>query len=70
MTPTEVKAFRSSLGLSGNAFARLVGVESDRTVRRWEAGDRMIPGSIAVIQHLLAQLSATNRDKIIADARK
>jgi|TARA_R110000824_G_scaffold304158_1_gene491976 DNA-binding transcriptional regulator YiaG len=70
LTPSQIKEFRASLKLSGKAFARLVGVQSDRTVRRWEAGDRLIPDSIGVIKRLLNQLSPTKRDNIIAAARK
>lgn len=49
MTPTEFKAIRQSLGLSAAQLARLVGVESGRTVRRWEAGDSAIPGPVRVL---------------------
>lgn len=49
MTPAELKSIRHSLGLSAEAFAKLVRVESGRTVRRWEAGDRDIPGPVIVI---------------------
>jgi hypothetical protein len=40
--PTQLKAARHSLGLSAEAFARLIRVGSGRTVRRWEAGEREI----------------------------
>jgi DNA-binding transcriptional regulator YiaG len=53
MTPADLKSIRESLGLSAKAFARLVQVESDRTVRRWEAGDRDIPGPVIVIARAL-----------------
>ena len=36
MTPTELKAFRHSLGLSAQEFAQLVGALNGRSVRRWE----------------------------------
>ena len=52
MTPAELKSKRHSLGLSAEAFARLVRVQSGRTVRKWEAGDRDIPGPIQVILDL------------------
>lgn len=47
--PAELKHIRQSLGLSAEVFARLVRVESGRTVRRWEAGERDIPGPVQVI---------------------
>lgn len=50
MTPAGLKAARRALGLSAEGFARAVGVESGRTVRRWEAGERDIPGPVL---HLL-----------------
>lgn len=47
MTPADiVRATRAALGLSAEGFAREVRVESGRTVRRWEAGDRDVPGSV------------------------
>jgi len=52
MTPTELKQARHRLGLSAGAFARAVGVSDGRTVRRWEAGDRDIPGPVIVLVNL------------------
>jgi DNA-binding transcriptional regulator YiaG len=49
MTPAELKAKRHALGLSAEGFARAVRVQSGRTVRKWEAGQRDIPGPITVI---------------------
>jgi DNA-binding transcriptional regulator YiaG len=49
MTPAELKSARKALGLTAEGFARLVHVESGRTVRRWEAGDRDIPGPVIVL---------------------
>jgi DNA-binding transcriptional regulator YiaG len=49
MTPAELKAKRHALGLSTEGFARAVRVQSGRTVRKWESGDRDIPGPITVI---------------------
>lgn len=49
LTPAELKSARRALGLSAEGFARLVQVESGRTVRRWEAGERDIPGPVRVL---------------------
>lgn len=49
MTPAALKSARKSLGLSQAELARLVRVESDRTVRKWEGGERDIPGPVQVI---------------------
>lgn len=49
MTPDELKSARYALGLSAEGFAAFVGVSSGRTVRRWEAGERDIPGPVKVL---------------------
>ena len=49
MTPTEFRAGRKQLGLSQNALARLFRVSHGRTVRRWECGERDIPGPAVVL---------------------
>lgn len=49
MTPFELKQARRALGLSAERFARVVGVESGRTVRRWEKGERDIPGPVLIL---------------------
>lgn len=51
MTGEELKAARHKLGLSIDAFGRLVGADG-RTVRRWEDSET-IPGSVAVLTWLL-----------------
>lgn len=48
-TPEALKTARAVLGLSADALARIVRVEDGRTVRRWEAGEREIPGPVIVI---------------------
>lgn len=52
MTPEQLRYRRLALGLSTERFARFVGLagaECDRTVRRWERGDRAIPGAVRLI---------------------
>ena len=61
MQPNELKAARAALGLSAEAFARLVHVESGRTVRRWEAGDSEIPGPVAVLVGAIMSSAAVRR---------
>jgi DNA-binding transcriptional regulator YiaG len=61
MTPEALKSARNRLGLSAEAFARMVRVESGRTVRRWESGDRAIPGPVAVIVELTETIPAVRR---------
>ncbi len=61
LTPQELKSARHSLGLSAEGFARMVRVESGRTVRRWEAGERDIPGYVPLILDLGAAVPAARR---------
>lgn len=49
MTPDELKSARHALGLSAEGFASWVNVQGGRTVRKWEAGDRDIPGPVQVL---------------------
>ncbi len=48
-TPAELRAARNFLGLSAEGLARMLGVEDGRTVRRWEAGERELPGWVSVM---------------------
>lgn len=61
MTPADLKSARHALGLSAEKFARLVRVESGRTVRRWEAGDRDIPGPVIVLVCAIMSSRAVRR---------
>ena len=53
MTPADLKAARRELGLSQAGLAALLRVQSDRTVRKWEAGERDIPGPAAILIEVL-----------------
>lgn len=57
MTPTELREARRKLGLSAAALARALelGKGGDRTVRRWEAGEREIPGPVRVVLRMLLE---------------
>lgn len=61
MTPAELREARQTLGLSAARFAAAVGVADGRTVRRWEAGDREIPGSVAILVRLLLDMPAIRK---------
>jgi DNA-binding transcriptional regulator YiaG len=61
MTPADLKEARHKLGLSAEGFARLVRVESGRTVRRWESGERDIPGPVLVILDLIEAIPAVRK---------
>jgi len=49
MTPAELIAARKRLDLTQSDLARVLRVGSDRTVRKWERGERPIPGPVAVL---------------------
>lgn len=55
MNPDELREIRGKLGLSTAGLAELLKVSDGRTVRRWEAGDREIPGPAIVLLRLLAK---------------
>lgn len=61
MSPSDLKAARRLLGLSSEGLAKLVRVESGRTIRRWEAGDRDIPGPVIVLIEALMSSAAVRR---------
>lgn len=49
MTPADLKSARHALGLSAEGMAKFVQVAGGRTVRRWEKGERDIPGPVQVL---------------------
>lgn len=53
MKGPELKAIREKLRLTQAEFARVVGVASDRTVRKWEDGEREIPGTVLTILDII-----------------
>ena len=55
MTPEEFKNIRERLGLSAYRLADIFQVRGSRTVRRWETGDRDIPGPAKVLIGLLGE---------------
>jgi DNA-binding transcriptional regulator YiaG len=68
MTPAQLKSARHALGLSAEGFARLVGVKSGRTVRRWESGEREIPGPVGKLtQHYLERSAASSPARITVE---
>jgi len=52
MTGEELRRARLALGLTLDEFARLVRVSSGRTVRKWEDGEREVPGPVAVLTEI------------------
>jgi transcriptional regulator with XRE-family HTH domain len=48
-TAAEFKAAREIIGLSADALARMLNIDDGRTIRRWEAGERELPGPVIVM---------------------
>lgn len=61
MTGDELRRARAALGLSTEGLARLVDVQGGRTVRKWEAGDRDVPGPVAVLLRALMESRSVRR---------
>ena len=69
MTPLQLKKARKRLGLSGETLARVVGVSSDRIIRRWETGDSRIPQAVAIVVRLMLD-DAALRERLIKDSER
>lgn len=65
MTPQEFRDARLRLGLSQKEMASNLGVHDGRTVRRWEAGDRRIPGEIDIVLAYWIRDLESGRDRIV-----
>jgi DNA-binding transcriptional regulator YiaG len=64
MSPSEFKSIRHTSGLSVQGLARALRVQSGRTVRKWEAGDRDIPGPAQVVMRMLERGLVTPDDLV------
>ena len=54
MTGDELREIRTTaLRLTQSEFALAVGVSGDRTVRKWETGERPVPPAVAKLAELL-----------------
>ena len=60
MTRGEVRRARERLELTQRQLAARVGV-AENTVWRWEAGERTVGGSAAILIRLLAEQAPTKR---------
>ena len=69
MTPDRIRTLRHNLGLSAEAFARAMGVNGGRLVRRWEAGDGAPGGSAARLVEA-AEMFPEVRDFLLEKAKK
>lgn len=57
MTPAEIKALRTRLGLTQSDFGALTG-KAARTVMAYEAGTRRVPKSVQIILKDIARGTA------------
>lgn len=55
MTPADLRAARKRLGLTQAQLACRLELESDRAIRRYENGDRPIPGPVKVAVELMLE---------------
>lgn len=62
MTPAQLKQTRATLGLTQSQLAARLRLSNDRIIRRWEAGDHTIPGSVEVA--LCYMLHGTHPDNV------
>jgi DNA-binding transcriptional regulator YiaG len=69
MTPSEIKAARTSFGLSQSAFADLIGV-NPRTIRRWESGETVIPWRSELIVFIISNMDGAGRVEFIKSITK
>lgn len=63
MTPTQLRAILSRLGLTMAQVGSLMGYADDgRAVRRWTSGERPVPLPVATLLRLLEQGKITADD--------
>ena len=61
MTPNEFKKSRKKLGLSQAELATMLGISGDRTIRKWEEGERTLPGPVIVLMGLILEIPAVRK---------
>lgn len=61
MTGEEMRTARKQLGLTQNGLAALLGVSDGRVVRRWEGGERDVPGPVVVLLGAIMASRAVRR---------
>jgi len=56
LTPEQLKSARAKLGdLKTAELAQIIGLRWDRTIRKWEAGERAIPEPVAILLKLFLE---------------
>ena len=56
MTPQQLKSARAQLGgLTQSQMAEIIGIKHDRTIRKWESGERPVPDAVAMLLNLFLE---------------
>jgi len=53
MTPEQFRAIRQRAGLSQARLAALLRLSDGRTIRRYESGERPIPGPVSLLMEMI-----------------
>jgi len=62
MTPERFREIRTALRMTADEMAATLRLEGGRAIRRYEAGDRAIPGPVAALMDVLAALHVRPAD--------
>lgn len=57
LTPEQMTSCRYALGLGAKRMGNLLGVD-ERTIRRWESGERHIPGPVSILVDIIMKHEA------------
>jgi len=61
MTPQEFTDLRYRLDLTQRELAEIIGLTSERNIRRWEEGERVVPQSIIILMDLIIRFPEVRR---------
>ena len=61
MTPEQFKKARLKLGLSQAELARAFNLGADRIVRRWEEGEKELPGTVILLMEIAVEFPEIRR---------
>lgn len=69
MSPDRLASIRAQLRLTQAEMAGLLGVQGERTVRKWEKGERPVPRMVAQFVRVLILSPEATRNMMIRQAR-
>lgn len=61
MTPADFRRIRKAAGLTIAGLARVLRVSDEKTIRRYEAGERALSGPVAIIMEMMDAGELPNR---------